>query len=191
MSDNQKFLSESRIHAEEFETELEPERLREAYLDLENVVLDREPNSGARGQLRMDTLSLWLHLLNLLDRWLDPKFDPNVILVTLVQPPLTSGGVMYGPGADPALIDDPLARAEYEKAISDNRAKADHYRLQVYLHRLNERIPPRVETFIRDSYTPALADQNELKTAIEGGIDNQRRKEALLKLLAVSQPQDQ
>ncbi len=188
MQDNEKYLNAAQARAKEFEAEREPERLREAYMALENVILAQEHDPKTRGQLRTDSLSLWLHLLQLLDRFLDPNFNPEDVPEKLVQPPPTSGGIVLRPGADPALIDDPKVRAEYEKAIAANRAKADHYRLQINLRRLEERIPPRAEAFIRNSYTSAPGDQEELQTAIDGIMKNPQRKARLLKLLTPSQP---
>jgi hypothetical protein len=188
MQQNQKYLEEAQAHAKKFEAELESERLREAAMALENVLLVQEHDPRTRAQLRTDCLTLWLQLLQLLDRFLDPNFNPEDVPTKLVQPPPTSGGVAYAPGADPALIDDPRARAEYEKAIANNRTKANHYRLQITLRRLEERIPPRAEAFIRNSYTPAPGDQEELKAAIDGIMQNPQRKAGLLKLLTPSQP---
>lgn len=188
MNENQKYLKEAREHAREFEDKAEPELLKQAYLALENVLLLEEDDPKVRGQLRADSLYLWLRLIGLLDSSLDPNFDPDDVPEMTVQPPPTSKGVVYPPGADPALIDDPKARAEYKKAVADNRAKAIRYELQTDLHRLEERVTPRAETFIRNFYTPAQGDQKELKTAVDKNIKDHKRKADLLKLLTPSQP---
>jgi hypothetical protein len=183
MTENQKYLKEARAYAEEFEDNLEPEMLKQSYLALENVILLEEDDPKMRSQLRADSLYLWLQLIQLLDRFLDPDFDPDDVPEGTVQPPPTSEGIVYPPGADPALIDDTKARAEYEKAIAANNAKTVNYTFQTKLRRLNERITPRAEEFIRDSYTPTPVDQKELKTAIDEVIEDPRRKESLLRLL--------
>ena len=188
MNENQKYLKEAREHAKGFEDNLEPELLKQAYLALENVLVLEEDGPEIRGQLRTDSLYLWLDLIGLLDRFLDPDFNPDDVPERAVQPPPTSEGVVYPPGADPALIDDPNARAEYKKAIADNEAKTSHYGLQTKLRRLDERITPRAEDFIRKFYTPAPRDQKELKTAIDKIIKDPRRKADLLKLLTPSKP---
>jgi hypothetical protein len=184
MTDNQKYLSEAEAHEQEFEVELEPERLREAYMALEGVNLREGYDPTIHRQLRAKCLSVWLNLVQLLDRYLDPNFDPRDVPEKIVEPPPVQGGVVLRPGADPALIADPKARAEYKKAIATNREKAIRFRLQINLHRLNERIPPRVEAFIRNSFSPTPDDQAELRTAIDKLIKNPRRKVELLKLLA-------
>ncbi|MFY0582731.1 hypothetical protein ACN28S_58150 [Cystobacter fuscus] len=183
MTENQNYLEQARAHIQEFQAELETERLREASMALENVVLMKEHDPRTRARLRSDCLFLWLHLLQLVDGNLDPGFNPEDVPINLVQPPPTSGGVVYPPGADPALIDDPQKRAEYEKAIAASREKANKYRLQVQLHRVNDYIPPRVKAFIRDSYNSTPGDQRELKTAIEKNIKDVGRKAWLLTLL--------
>lgn len=186
MKENQRYLDEARAHTKEFEADLEPERLREAAMALQNVILTRVHDPATRRQLRRESLSLWLYFLQLLDRFLDPKFNPDDVPGEGVQPPPTSGGVLYGPGADPALVDDPTARAEYEKAIAANRAKADRYRLQIHLRRLNGRIASQAEAFVRNSYTSDPGDQKELRAAIDEIIKDPHRKASLLKLLAAT-----
>ncbi|MDD5033745.1 MAG: hypothetical protein PHE55_03225 [Methylococcaceae bacterium] len=180
-TDNEKSLVETQTHIKEFEAEMEPERLREAYQALENVILLQESDPKSRAQLRTTTLSLWLRLIQLLERFSDPRFDVKDVPVLGVQPPPTPGGVVYPPGADPALIEDPVARAEYEKAITTNRAKTEQYRLQVHLHRLDEPITQRAEAFIRDAYTFTPSDREEAKAAILKTIKNPQRQAGLLK----------
>jgi hypothetical protein len=141
MSQGQEHLKKAQAHVAKFEAECEPEHLREAYMALENVSLVEERDPRARDQLRTDCLSSWLYLLELLDRFLDPNFDPKDVPQRLVQPPPTRGDVVYPPGTDPALIDDPTARAQYERAITSNREKTIRYRLQIQLGRLQEQIP--------------------------------------------------
>jgi len=188
MNENQKYLKEAREHAKGFEDNLEPELLEQAYLALENVLLLEEDDPKIRGQLRTDSLYMWLHLIQLLDHSLDPDFNPDDVPERAVQPPPTSEGVVYPPGADPALIDDPRARAEYEKAIAANNAKTTHYVLQTDFRRLDESITPLAEEFIQNFYTPTPGDQKELKTVIDEIIKDPRRKADLLKLLTPSQP---
>jgi hypothetical protein len=187
MTENQKHLKEAQAHTKAFEDKLEPELLREAYLALENVLLSEEDDPDILRQLRAESLNLWLHLIQLLDRFLDPKFNPGDVPGRVVQPPPTTGGVVYPPGADPALIDDPIARAQYEQEIAANRAKTVHYAMQVKLRRLDERIMPRAEAFIRNSYSSTPSDQAELKTAIDKMITNTQRKAMLINLLTPPQ----
>lgn len=188
MTENEEYLTEARVRMAEFEKQLEPERLRAAYMALENVSLTREQDPKTRTRLRRDSLSLWLDLLQVLDHHLDPNFNREDRPTLLVQPPPTSDGVAYPPGADPALIDDPAARAKYEEAIAANQIKAKNYRLQIHVGRLDERITERTEEFIRTSYKRTSDDQEEVRKAIEKTIKDPRRKASLLKLLAPRRP---
>jgi hypothetical protein len=185
MTDNQKNLNKAKARIKEFEAEREPERLREASLAIDDVNLPAERDPETRGQLRSSALSVWLQLLGILDRYVVPNFNPKDVPQTRVQPPPTSGGIVYPPGADPELIDDPKARAEYKKAIAENNAKTDRYRLQVELGRMSERISQRAKAFIKNSYTSSEQDQHELKSAIEKEVKDAARK---ADLLSVSRP---
>lgn len=187
MSENEKYLKTAREKIEAFKTEMEAERLRESSMALGNVILAKEHNAEDRKKLRSESLNLWLTLLQIIDKNLDPNFDPKDVPSMSVIPP-ASGGVAYPAGADPALIADPQARAEYEKAIADNRKKAVNHRLQIQLKRVSERVTPRAENFIRNSFNDSPEDQEELRTAIEEKIEKPERKANLLKLLEHSQP---
>lgn len=188
VSHNREFLAQARARVQQFHAEQEPERLREAYQALENIILADERDPQARLALRADTLSAWLGLLRLLDDRLDPAFDPSDVPEHLVQPPPNADGVVYPPGADPKLIDDPEARARYEQAIAANRAKAEHYRLQIHFGRLDERLTPRVAEFIRGAYTASPADRRELTAAIDAQIVAPARRAALLRLASATTP---
>lgn len=183
MTENEKHLVEARARIASFETESEPERLREASMSLANVSLKIELDARKRAGTRGETLRLWLELLRILDEFVDPSFNPNDVPPKTVMPPRTSSGILYPPGASPSLIDNPIARAEYEKAIQDNRERQNRYRMQTHLHRLNESIPPRAEAFIRKAYSSSPEDQTEVKGAVEKTITNPARRESLLKLV--------
>jgi hypothetical protein len=182
MLDNTKYLNEAQARIKAFDTTMEPERLLEASISLDHVNLSLESGANTRTQLRTACLSLWLNLIQVIDHYLDPSFNPDDVPPQQVEPPQVPGGTLRS-GASPSLVKDPKARAEYEKAIADNRKKAVNYRMQIQLNRLKDRISPRAEAFITNSYTSVLLDQIELKTAIEKIIKSPNRKKELLKLL--------
>lgn len=184
MTENEKHIKEAEQKIEAFQSEKEPQRLREAANSLENIILAKEHKAETRHAMRSKILSLWLTLLQILDKNLDPDFNSKDIPPRNVEPPLTANGTAYPAGANPALIEDPQARADYEKAIAENRRKQENYRLQTQFRRLNENIPPRAEDFIRNSYTDSADDQNELKTAFERYLETPSRKADFSKLLA-------
>lgn len=179
MDDNRKYLDEARVSIGKFESEKEPERLREAYLALENVNPAKERKRKMREIIRAECLNTWLTLIQAMDNYLDPAFNPDQEIQLLIQPPPTSKGVIYPPGADPELIDDPVARAEYKKAIEENQGKIFAYRMQTYLLRLEQQIIPAAKAFILGSYTSSPTDQAELNSAIEKMIKEYSRQEEL------------
>jgi hypothetical protein len=181
-------LDEARAHTAQFEKAHDTEALRQGYEVLENVSIQDQREPEARHALRAEVLRLWLRMLSLLDQTIDPHFDPKDVPSRVVQPPPTKGGVVFPPGVEPERIDDPAARAQYEKAIAANQAKIDHYRLQVELRRLDERITPRAERFIHDSYTSDPRDLAELRVAIDQSVTNPTRKTALSKLVSQALP---
>lgn len=188
MEANERHLAVAQTNVNEFEVHLGPERLREAYVALENIYLEEETDHEARRVVRRNTLYLWLQVVQHLDRYQEPNFNPKDVPELLVQPPPTRAGVVFPPGADPALIDNPDARAEYENAIAANRSKAERYNFQTELRLVDEEVTPRVKTFIRNSYTSVPADQEELRNAILEIIKNTRRKAELKQLLAERRP---
>lgn len=188
MDENRQFLTHAREHLLEFQQSHAPELVSDAFAALQNVFLDREPDLDARPALRAELLAAWLQLIDQIDRNLDPKFDPGDLPVLNVQPPETSDGTLYPPGADPELIDDPKKRAEYEKEIAANNAKIVHYQEQSKLRRVNTRATVLVERFLRASYTSDIEDRQLLRTAFDKDLHDAKRKAELRKILPTLPP---
>jgi hypothetical protein len=184
MTEVQKYLKEAHERMLEFEKQHDPERLREADRALENVELVKVVDPKVRVRLRAECLGTWLELVALLDRSIDPGFNPNDFPSKQVEPPAIPGAPSLEPGADPAQIRDPVARAAYERAIAANRAKTENYRVQTQLRRIGERVYPQSEIFIRRYYKAAPADQRELNEAVGRIIKDPDRKTRLSGLLA-------
>lgn len=180
MQDTDKSLQDAVTLARQFEATQEPEYLRQAGLALEGVDPAVAPEASARLRLRQDTLLHWLGLLRLSHRAQDPAFDPAQVPALGVTPPRTRDGVAYPPGVDPARIDDPRARAEYEKALEDNRRYSEHYRRQLTLRRVDERLMARTEAFLRDAYGFQPADREAARSLIMQAELPRPRQEALL-----------
>jgi len=184
MSDNQVLLQTARDAETAFAARRDPDQLTRAVEALENVQWREPLHLPERGRLRRETLDAWLHLVRLVDDALDPDFDPGRLPELAVQPPPTRDGIVYPPGADPALIEDPDSRDRYARELADNRAYAEHYRLQSRLRPLEERVVDACSAFIKDSYRGNPADEREAKAAIQAVIKSPRRRAALLSLLA-------
>jgi hypothetical protein len=187
---NGKHMSETTARAAaqlaEFEQKKEPVCLQTAADLLEGVDLTQEKEAMKRLALRRETLETWLALLALIDKNLDPAFNPQDVPSTSVMPPRV-GNVAYPPGVDPKSISDPQARKQYEAAIKKNQQHAEQYRLQTLLRRLDESAMPKVERFIRLSYTTVPGDQRELTETVKKLIQNPQRAEKLTRAAAPKQ----
>jgi hypothetical protein len=154
----------ARIHA--FQTRREAELLEEAADFLQAVVVSDGLYPEPRRKLRAEVLELWLRLFNAIDTTLDPHFNPDDVPYVAVMPP-PDGDTRYPPGVDPAMIKDPAARTEYEHRIAQNRQKAEIYSLQIKLRRLDQRLQPRLESFVQATYDKNDGDRRELEAAIQ------------------------
>lgn len=190
MIDNQKQLQEAQTFADKFEASREPDWLEKAQGALEDVVWNAERDLKARAEIRLRELDMWLRLVDLLDRHIDPAFDENDTPRKLIDPPAladpTQGSLR--PGASPSLISDPKLRSEYEQAIAANRAKIKRYEFQLDLRFLDQSIRPRAHKFVASAYKPTPEDRDEVKKAIERNIHSDREKAVLLKLPIFGHP---
>jgi hypothetical protein len=183
MNENQKYCSKADKLINEFEKNNDPELLNEADESLENVLIMEEKNPDIRKELRMSSLGLWVRLVGILDRLIDPAFNPDDVPSRLVSPPEDSDGTTCKPGCPPEKIKDPGLRATYIKAIADNKEKTRKYVLQVDLRRLEEQITPHAIEYIRKFITSTPADKSALRQFADKYVHMAARKESLLKLL--------
>jgi hypothetical protein len=187
---NEKHMSENTARAAaqlaEFEQKKEPLCLQAASDLLEGIDLAKETDAMKRLVLRRETLETWLALVALIDKNLDPNFNPKDLPSVSVIPP-RSGNVALPPGADPKLISDPQARQQYEAALKKNKEHAESYRVQTWLRRFDQSISPKVEHFIRMSYTTVPGDQREVSETIKKLVKNPQRAAALTRAAAPKQ----
>ena len=141
--------------------------------------LRRVYDKKLRSKQRFQCLELWLTIIQTIDKNIDAAFDPNDVPTLNVMPPPLKNGTQLWPGADPALIDDPKAREEYQKAIKANREKQERVLIQSQLRELNETIPDGAVKFINRSYPDA--ERSEPRDAIKKIIESESRRELLLR----------
>jgi hypothetical protein len=182
MNENQTCLDRAEELTNRFEKTNAPEFLEEAYESLENVLVMEEKNPDMRKKLRMSALELWIRLVGILDRLIDPAFDPDDVPSRTVVPPVDSDGTAYMPGCAPEKIKDPAVRAVYMKSIAENREKIGNYVLQVELRRLDEQISPGAADYIRKFVTNTPADKNALKHFADKYVAGAAKRDALLRL---------
>ena len=180
---NQDYRKQAESLVNQFHTDLDPHLLTQAYQALENVLLLDQPDRDAWPRIRSETLQLWLMLIETVDQHIDPGFDVEDEPEALVQPPSTPDGILYPPGADPARITDPEARAKYESDIKANNQKISTYGFQTKMHRLEERIVPRARKFILDFYAPNHSDRAEFSAMVDKIVTTPERKDSLLELI--------
>jgi hypothetical protein len=173
-------IEQAKSAVEDFEKTKAIERLEEAIRSLESLDLHAPEGAAQKLAERRKAVAAWLSALSVIDRSLDPGFDPQDVPESNLTPPPTSSGVRYPSGVDPKAIPDPAARAQYQEALARNREKADRYRFQDKLRRLESRASSDIDEFVRRFYTTAPADQNELKEIVEAAPVSPERKKKLM-----------
>ena len=97
-------------------------------------------------------------------RLIDKDFDPSKSPAMNVRPPASANWLSGG--SDPAGIKDPVVRAEYEKAIAETRAIADHHLIQ---------------STLCDEVVGLLEHANLLRSNVEGARKTKPEIEAQVK----------
>ena len=180
-TENEKRLKRAEELIGSYSSEREPESLREASIELENVDLRKVHDRSVRIKQREQCLDLWLRLVQTIETNLDPTFDPTDVRPLNVAPPPLKNGTKLWPGADPALIDDPKAREEYEKAIKENREKQEKALIQPQLQELDPQVMQKTAKFVRNNYPDE--ERAGAKATIEKTIENEARRSRLYKLI--------
>jgi hypothetical protein len=183
MNENQMYCSKAEERTNAFEKNNDPTLLGEAYESLENVLIMEEKNPDIRKELRISSLRLWMRLVGILDRLIDPQFDPENVPKRFVDPPVDSGEIVHKPGCSPEKIKDPVLRDKYTKAIAENNRKTDEYNLQIELRRLEEQISPHAIEFIRKFITNTPDDKSALQHYVGLYVKNTAKRESLLKAI--------
>lgn len=144
--------------------------------------------SGPQGQdwieRRRVDVKAHLHAWKRLNDGIDPNWDPKDR--PMFHPPLPKG--VNGPsGVAPEAIKDPTLRAEYERAIALNSAKAKRFNEQYSRRNLRKSYTRQIERLITNSYSKPPLDENEmeefLKTFVsDPAFANQLRTAVSLKI---------
>lgn len=176
--------AQAALHLADFQIQNDAQLLQDAADELQGIVLADEADPERRRGLRREALEGWLKLFAAIDGSLDPAFDPGDLPLLSVDP-LPSDGVRFPPGVDPSRLTDAGARREYEQRIEANRRKAERYTLQTKLRRLDERLTPRLEAFLRSAYSTSTEpeDRREVLEAVQATITSPARAERLRTLI--------
>ncbi|MDD5295537.1 MAG: hypothetical protein PHU46_01385 [Rhodocyclaceae bacterium] len=154
--------------------------LQQAGEKLEGVDLLAVEGHGERQEVRLQTLVTWMVILARVDAAKDPSFDPDDMPLLRVAPPKKAGAPGYMPGVDPNQIHDPEQRAEYLRAIQENRNKIERGRLQWSVRALDTEVSEGASRFIKRFYTRAPVDRQEVRRAMEKAGIGPQRQQAIL-----------
>ncbi len=162
-----------------FEGDKDPHALEQAA----ELVVARQVDKALEPRERREHLTrLWFSVLNHLDRHRDPNFNYDDVPELSVAPPLGPGMPSIS-GMDPQSVTDPVLRRDYEEAIERNRQKAERYRFQKQLQKVDRRFSRQLEAYLRSAYSQSPADVQELSHSIENQVESAKRKNELKKLL--------
>lgn len=159
-----------------FETEQDPTLVHES-LDMIEAAERGMSTEDITG--RKQALAQRLRFFAVLDRNIDPMWNPEDKPVKGAAPPLSHGAI-YGSGeVDPATIADPVVRTEYERALQASKDYEKRYDVQFQLRRINERAMRFVERFLAERYSESQTDRQELEELLSAAPINDSRKKQL------------
>ena len=164
----------------EFEKKQDPTAVFEALDSIEAAVRDVPPGDVAA---RRRAVSRWLSFFALLDRNIDPSWNPNDAPPKGVPPPSTHGAVQSSGEVDPSTIQDPAVRAQYERALKANKEAHKRYYAQLQLRRIDDRAMRMVERLLAERYTNAAGDRQDFEGLLAASPVKEPRKERLRTLM--------
>lgn len=131
----------------------------------------------------------WFHAWQRLEKAIDEDWDSNDVPEENVSPP-KGIGIPGIPGMPPEMIKDPVLRAEYEKAIAENREKIKIRNEQIKLRSIRKTYFRVVEKYLVSTYSIPPYDNTELSTLLNTGVVNEKTKKQLLKTIEAKVPKD-
>jgi hypothetical protein len=126
--------------------------------------LDHATGLGRPRRVRREALDLWLALVVLHAKQLDPRYreQDNAILGDPFPPP----GIRWEPGLKPSDVADPALRRQWEKMIEDNRRAWDFSQRQGMLRNFGDQIWYLFAAFVHDAYAHDATERAELPDAV-------------------------
>lgn len=119
--------------------------------------------------MRKQKAELWLAARRRVESSIDPTFDFNDRpFLNVATPP----GSREPSGVSPEFIKDPKLRAEYERAIAENSAKARRFNDQYWLKRNAPDFCKNVERYLVNAYSRPPTDPAELERLLAQYIDD-------------------
>lgn len=152
-------------HADEIPIWIEWDLVRHLWV---NLTPPHIPEGAQWGRQRTEELKYWFHAYKRLSDAIDPNWDPGQVdFVFPSAVPLPAGVNTGTSGMASSAIQDPILRAEYERAIEENSNRATRYRDQKNLRKLKERFFPRAERYIIAAYSHPPYNLPELEARLQ------------------------
>jgi hypothetical protein len=127
--------------------------------------------------LRQQKAELWLAARRRVAASVDPAFDFDDRPFINVPTPT---GSHVPAGSSPQSIKDPKLRAEYERAIAKNSAKAQRFNDQYWLKRNASDFYKNVERYLVNAYSRSPADFTQLERLLSQYVDDNRVRAQIL-----------
>jgi hypothetical protein len=159
-----------------FERDQDPIRIEEAFKMVEDANRDVTPGDRAA---RKAGLLRWLRFQAALDREIDPSLPHTDFAVPGARLPPVHGPIQPSGEVDPATIPDPVARAEYVRALKESREQHRHFFAQTQLRRIDEKAMLFVKVFLASNYTSSEPDRQEMEGLFSAAQVSEPRKERL------------
>jgi hypothetical protein len=125
--------------------------------EIENLGKFQEPSSKEWPKVRKVEAELWFRVLQSVKKEIYQNHNLDKSPQINVAPPGP-----YPSGIAPESIKEPEIRKEYEKAIAENKAKAQRYNSQYKLRDIKKRLSKKLENFMVNAYSKAPQSTDEL-----------------------------
>jgi hypothetical protein len=136
--------------------------------------------------LRQQKAELWLAARRRVAVSVDPAFDFDDRPFINVPTPT---GSHTPAGSSPQSIKDPKLRAEYERAVAKNSAKAQRFNDQYWLKRSASDFYKNVERYLVNAYSRPPADFDQLERLLSQYVDDNSVRTRILDDVRKHQPQ--
>jgi hypothetical protein len=143
------------------------------FLGFDPPVMDDAAWKGLRRQKAQFWLEGWLRV----SKAIDPSFDFDDMPLLNIAPPRATG---LPAGISPSAIKNPQLRAEYERAIAQNRTKAERYSQQYWLKSNGPRFFGEVEQYLVNAYSRPPSDLQELQQLLSRYIQDASVRDRVL-----------
>ncbi len=153
--------------------------LRKALALIENLGQGHQEEQTHGQAAHTEKLLLLLAVFNHIDAKIKPDFNFEDLPAINIAPPPETG---LPAGVDPNGIADPTVKAQYEKGIAANQAKARLYEFQLGLHKAARTCTDAFDKHVYAGYTKS--SEAVLAKLIDENVRSETRRASLKDLLS-------